>query len=213
MDLTKKVGPLPLWAWIGVMAGIGYIAWKRAHSTAANEGVEEGWFPTQGIPAEGAAGSGVAGAEELLQRGQEAAEQRQITHEEAQEQRTIAREEAAETRAFSLEERRASFEEWMAKHTGIGSAKPKGKKPSKPHKKGGGGRGKRGHGRGNGNDGQPHHASQNNHQPGHTAKTDHRPPRPPAVRLGGGFQKVEPTLRRLAAPPGRRAAPRHRARR
>jgi hypothetical protein len=212
VDLKKRVGPLPLWAWIGLMAGIGYIAWRRAQSGENEAGVEEGWFPTQGIPAEGAsesggAGGGVTAAEEFVQRAQEAAEGRslafdegaegrQIAHEEAVENRTVAREEAAETRGFSLEERRAAFEEWMARHTGLGKDSGKrasAKRASKRHKQGRGGRNKRAHEQGNPNAGQRHHRNQRNHQPGHTAKTDHRPARSPRARISAG-----------SAPKGRR---------
>lgn len=108
MDLKKKVGPLPAWAWVALIAGVGYLAWKRAHASSSteNEGVEEGWFPSQGIPAEGStptggAGGGVTAAEEFLQHGTEAAEGRGMAFQEAAEGRQIAHEEAVEGRELS----------------------------------------------------------------------------------------------------------------
>lgn len=141
MDLKKKVGPLPLWAWVLVVGGIGYLAWKRAQS-GESEGVEEGIYPTNGLANEPAAGTSTGGsgavtaAEEFGNRAEEAAETRAIAsqeaaegrgyaHEEAVEDRTVAREEAAEGRAsalelrgLSLEEGKLAAEELMAKATG-----------------------------------------------------------------------------------------------
>jgi hypothetical protein len=183
------------------MALVSYVVWRRAKATSEGEsqtGVEEGWEPTQGIPAEGAstgAGGGVSGAEEFMQHSQEASESRQqaaqealegrsIDHEEAVENRTVAREEAEEGRTFSLEEQRQRLAEWMAgKGRKAGVSTSKAKKPTTAHKEGKGGKGKRAHEKGNGNAGQKHHANHVNHQPGHHAKTDHRPAAPVRTRL------------------------------
>lgn len=66
--LTKKIGPLPLWMWVAIAATVGYIVYKKSKGSG-EEGVEEGYFPTQGIPSEapeaGASG-GLAGLGNLI---------------------------------------------------------------------------------------------------------------------------------------------------
>jgi hypothetical protein len=58
--LTKKVGPLPLWMWLAIAGTVGYIVYKKSKG-AKEEGVEEGYFPTQGIPSEAAETPGSGG--------------------------------------------------------------------------------------------------------------------------------------------------------
>ncbi|HEX3561814.1 MAG TPA: hypothetical protein VHU24_03160 [Solirubrobacterales bacterium] len=201
MDLKKKVGPLPLWAWIAVIAGVGYIAWRRAQSSEA-EGVEEGIYPTSGVAAEPSSGTSTGGsgavtaAEEFAQHAgeagearaiaaQEAAEGRAIGHEEAQETRTVAREEAAEGRAAGLEGRELTLQEWIAKQAAKAGVKvkPRAKKPTRKQHEGKGGKGKKAHEKTNGNTGQKHHSNHSNHQPGHVKKTDHRTAAPARTRV------------------------------
>ena len=54
--MKKKLGPLPLWAWIAILAVAGFTLYRYEKNKSESTGVEEGFFPTQGIPAEGAEG-------------------------------------------------------------------------------------------------------------------------------------------------------------
>jgi hypothetical protein len=75
--LGKKYGPLPLWAWLVVLAAGGYALYRYQKSRASGAEVEEGYYPTVGggtppeAPTAGAGGVGSLASQigELAQAG------------------------------------------------------------------------------------------------------------------------------------------------
>jgi hypothetical protein len=68
--LKKKYGPLPAWSWLAIAVTLGYIFYRYQKNAGESEGVEEGYFPTQGIPieeVEASPGGGLQGLSEDLQ--------------------------------------------------------------------------------------------------------------------------------------------------
>ncbi len=139
--LTKKAGPLPIWAWAAIAVTLGYIFYryqKNASSEEGSAGVEEGFFPTQGIPYEGAevgGEGGISGLEEARLKAEEAADIRHEAGEERKEERAEGRESRAEAFQRAAEERKEAFERWAAEFArGESQPSTKGgeKKPKKP---------------------------------------------------------------------------------
>lgn len=194
--MNKKVGPLPLWAWVGLLAALGYGLYRYEKQRSEEySGVEEGVAPTLGVPERvesGGSGGGVSAAEEFQARLAEGAEGRAIGREERAEERAEGRASREEGFAARAEERREAFERWAAQFakgtSGKGTTRGK---AGKRHREGKGAVTNRGN-RNNGNAGQRSHGNHSNHQPGHVAKSAHLAAAHPASRIDVGQSRLMP---------------------